>query len=85
MPALMPYNIASLADETILLAVSPLRFIPIDPYTVKISVVAQKIPRNARNTSGDSINTDEVVARQDLHQVNARAVDECSLLEIPIS
>ncbi|MFZ5835027.1 MAG: Crp/Fnr family transcriptional regulator [Pseudomonadota bacterium] len=35
--------------------------------------------------AGDSINSDEVVARQDRHQMNARAVDDCSLLEIPIS
>lgn len=35
--------------------------------------------------AGDSINADEVVARKDLHQVNARAVEDCSLLEIPIS
>lgn len=35
--------------------------------------------------AGDSINADEVVARQDAHQMNARAVEDCSLLEIPIS
>ena len=34
--------------------------------------------------AGDSINADEVVARQAEHAVNARAVDDCSLLEIPI-
>ncbi len=35
--------------------------------------------------AGDSINANEVVARQSLHQVNARAVEDSSLLEIPIS
>ncbi len=35
--------------------------------------------------AGDSINADEVVARQALHQVNARAVEDCSMLEIPVS
>ncbi len=34
--------------------------------------------------AGDSINADEVVARQKLHQMNARAVEVCTLLEIPI-
>ncbi len=34
--------------------------------------------------AGDSINADEVAARQNLHQVSARAVEDCSLLEIPI-
>lgn len=34
--------------------------------------------------AGDAINADEVVARQDLHQLNARAVEDCALLEIPI-
>jgi len=35
--------------------------------------------------AGDSINAGEVVARQDAHQMNARAVEDCSLLEVPIS
>ena len=35
--------------------------------------------------AGDSINADEVVARQSIHTMNARAADDCSLLEIPIS
>lgn len=34
--------------------------------------------------AGDSVNADEVVSRQKLHQVNARAVEDCSLLEIPV-
>jgi len=35
--------------------------------------------------AGDTINADEVVSRQDLHNLNARAVEDCSLLEISIS
>lgn len=35
--------------------------------------------------AGDPINADDVVARQPTHAMNARAVDDCSLLEIPIS
>jgi len=35
--------------------------------------------------AGDSINADEVIARQSIHTMNARAADDCSLLEIPIS
>lgn len=35
--------------------------------------------------AGDSINADDVVSRQPTHAMNARAVDDCSLLEIPVS
>jgi len=35
--------------------------------------------------AGDSINADDVVSRQRAHAMNARAVDDCSLLEIPVS
>lgn len=35
--------------------------------------------------AGDSINADEVVAGQAEHAMNARAVEDCSLLEIPIA
>lgn len=35
--------------------------------------------------AGDTINADEVVTRQPTHMVNARAIEECLLLEIPIA
>ncbi len=35
--------------------------------------------------AGDALNADEVVARQSMHMMNARAVEDCSLLEIPVS
>lgn len=35
--------------------------------------------------AGDTINGDEVVARQSTHMVNVRAVEDSSLLEIPIA
>lgn len=35
--------------------------------------------------AGDALNAEEVIARRSAHTMNARAVDDCSLLEIPIS
>jgi CRP/FNR family transcriptional regulator, dissimilatory nitrate respiration regulator len=35
--------------------------------------------------AGDTLNSDEVVARQSTHRVNARAVEDSTLLEIPIA
>lgn len=35
--------------------------------------------------AGDTINSDEVVARKSTHMVNARAVEDSTLLEIPIA
>lgn len=36
-------------------------------------------------TAGESINADEIAASQAEHAMNARAITDCSLLEIPIS
>lgn len=66
-----------------------LELFTIDAVSVKINLVTlrgfDKEVTNDILIAGDSVNADEVVARQDLHQVNARAVGECFLLEIPVS
>ncbi|MFZ5835061.1 MAG: Crp/Fnr family transcriptional regulator [Pseudomonadota bacterium] len=35
--------------------------------------------------AGDSLNTEEVVAKQNIHLMNARAIEDSSLLEVPVA